>query len=82
MTKTNEELSKMSRASLYGLLNFFREYVPSFAEVTEPLRALLGQDAKEWTSEAAEAVRTVVHRVTTTPRWLNFAPEEELRVET
>lgn len=32
----------MSRSSLYGLLNFFREYVPAFAEVTEPLRALLG----------------------------------------
>ena len=38
----NEELRKMNRASLYGLLNFFREYVPTFAEMTEPLRELLG----------------------------------------
>ena len=80
-TKTDQELARMSRSSLYGLLNFFREYVPSFAEVTEPLRALLGQDVKEWTKEAAKAVRTVVERVTTTPRWLNFDPEFELRVE-
>ena len=39
---TDAQLAKMNRASLYGLLNFFREYVPTFAEMTEPLRALLG----------------------------------------
>jgi hypothetical protein len=47
-----DKLAKMNRASLYGLLNFFREYVPTFAEMTEPLRELLGQDAKPWTSAA------------------------------
>lgn len=35
-------LGGMNRSSLYGLLNFFREYVPTFAETTEPIRALLG----------------------------------------
>jgi hypothetical protein len=39
---STEQLRKMNRASLYGLLNFFREYVPTFAEMTEPLRELLG----------------------------------------
>lgn len=38
----DEQLARMNRASLYGLLNFFREYVPPFAELTEPLRELLG----------------------------------------
>lgn len=38
----DDMLARMNRASLYGLLNFFREYVPTFAEVTEPLRELLG----------------------------------------
>lgn len=71
----------MNRASLYGLLNFFREYVPTFAEMTEPLRELLGQDAKPWTEEAEEAVRAVAARITSTPRWLNLDPAEELRVE-
>lgn len=71
----------MNRASLYGLLNFFREYVPSFAEVTEPIRALLGSDAKEWTAEASNAVRSVVKRIIESPRWLNFDPAAELRVE-
>ena len=41
----SEDLEKMNRASLYGLLNFFCEYVPTFAELTEPLCELLGQDA-------------------------------------
>ncbi len=30
---------------MYGLLNFYREYVPTFAEMTEPLRKLLSQDS-------------------------------------
>jgi len=71
----------MNRSSLYGLLNFFREYVPTFAELTEPLRQLLGQDARPWTVEAEEAVRTVAARIISSPRWLNFEPAEELRVE-
>lgn len=72
----------MNRASLYGLLNFFREYVPPFAELTEPLRELLGQDAKPWSAEAGEAVRTVARRIVSSPRWLNLDPAEELRLET
>ena len=72
----------MNRASLFGLLNFFREYVPLFSKVTKPLRQLLGQDAKPWTSKAGDAVRELARRVTETPRWLNMDPTEELRVET
>ena len=41
MTKTHEELSQANRASLYGLLNFYRDYVPHFAEMTEPIRQTL-----------------------------------------
>ena len=41
-TTTDRELERMNRSALYGLLNFYREYVPTFAEMTEPLRALLG----------------------------------------
>ena len=35
------DLKRLKRSHLYGLLNFYREYVPQFAEVTEPLRKLL-----------------------------------------
>ena len=57
----------MNRASLYGLLNFFREYVPTFAELTEPIRQLLGQDARPWTEEASDAVKRVTNYILTTP---------------
>ena len=53
---THEQLAKANRPSLYGLLNFFREYIPRFAEITEPVRALLSKDHTEWTIQATEAV--------------------------
>ena len=49
VSKTNEELGRMSRTSLYGLLNFYWEYIPAFAKLLAPLRRLLQQDACPWT---------------------------------
>ena len=46
VAKTNEELGRMSRPLLYGLLNFYQEYVPAFTELVEPLRCLLWQDTR------------------------------------
>ena len=43
--KSDGELVQLSRASLYGLLNFYREYVPAFIEFVKILHQLLGQDA-------------------------------------
>lgn len=79
---TTAELAAMNRAGLYGLLNFYREYVPAFSEVTEPIRRLLGQDALPWTESATAAVHETVRRVVEGPRWLNAALDEELRAET
>ena len=71
----------MSRPLLYGLLNFYGEYVPMFAELVEPLRRLLHQDARPWTKQAAESVREVAWRVLESPKWLNAALDEELCME-
>ena len=79
---TDEELEASNRSSVYGLLNFYREYVPHFSELTEPIRLTLSSDAKPWTDEATKAVRTTLQKILRGPRWLNFDPEEELRVET
>ena len=40
----DEKLACSNQASLFGLLNFFWEYLPSFAEQVEPLHELLSQD--------------------------------------
>ena len=49
ISKTDEEIGKMLRPSLYGLPNFYRDYVPAFAKLVEPLRHLLRQDVRLWT---------------------------------
>ena len=69
----------MSRPSLYGLLNVFREYVPVFAELAEALRRLLRQDARPWTKQAADSVHKVARRVLESPKWLNAALDEDVR---
>ena len=51
--KTHQEYAHMNRSSLYGLLNFYRDYVPQFAELAEPICKLLGQDTTKWTEEAS-----------------------------
>ena len=57
LIKTPRDLiKKMGKSSLYGLLNFYREYIPTFAEMTEPLRALLSSDHAPWTEEAISCV--------------------------
>ena len=35
--KMEGELAWCNRVSFYGLLNFYREYVPAFAKLVEPL---------------------------------------------
>ena len=41
LNASERELSRLKRSHLYGLLNFYREYIPQFPEVSEPLRKLL-----------------------------------------
>ena len=44
--KSDSELAWFNWASLYGLLNFYKEYVPAFTELVKLLCQLLGQDAQ------------------------------------
>ena len=66
MEKLDSELAWFNWASLYGLLNFCREYVPAFAKLVKPLCQLLGQDAQPWNASSwGICVREVVWHVVT-----------------
>lgn len=45
------EIHSMSRAKIYGILSAYREHLPDFASITEPLREMLSNDAIPWTDE-------------------------------
>ena len=65
-------LAWFDRVSLYGLLNFYREYVLAFAELVKLLHQLLGQDAQLWMAAAGEGFCEVVWCIITTAlHWLN-----------
>lgn len=49
LTLPHEELAELPRASVYGLLSYFRPYIPDFTVRTEPLRKLLAASSSEWT---------------------------------
>ena len=80
--KLDGELARFNWASLYGLLNFYREYVPAFAKLVELLCQLLGQDAQLWMAAAGECICEVVQCIVTAPCWLNADLLAELHMET
>ena len=45
---SDEAMDHRMPATLYGILSFYREYIPDFAAKTEPLWELLGNDATPW----------------------------------
>ena len=80
--KSDSELAWFNWASLYGLINFYREYVPGFTKLVEPLCQLLGQDTRLWMVEARECVHEVVCHVVTVLCWLNTDLSAKLHMET
>ena len=82
MEKLDSELAQINQASLYGLLNFYREYVLAFADLVGLLCQLLGQDARPWMKAAGECIREVAWCVVTAPHWLNADLTAKLRMET
>lgn len=72
----------MNRPTLYGLLNWFKPYLPDFTLRTEPLRLLLAKPHLEWTPEHTTCVRDTVSRILEGVPRLNFDPQATLRLET
>ena len=82
LEKLNRELAWINQASFYGLLNLYREYVPAFAKLVEPLCQILGKDTQLWMGATRECVNEVVHCIITAPHWLNSKLSAELQMET
>ena len=51
---------------LFGLLNYFRDYVPAFASITKPITRLLSakEDADTWTTQEASIVHSICEYLT------------------
>ena len=82
LDKSDSELPQINQVSFYGLFNFYREYVPAFAELLEPLRQFLGQDAQPWMAAVRECICKVVQCIATAPHWPNTDLLTEIRMET
>jgi RNase H-like domain found in reverse transcriptase len=72
----------MNRPTLYGLLNWFKPFLPDFPLRTAPLRQLLAKPHLPWTIEHTNCVRDTVSRILATVPRLNFDPSQTLCLET
>lgn len=77
-----DQLSKMARPRIYGLLNYYRGYVPNFTQLIEPLRELLSKPHLPWTSLHTTCVKETVAKILSGVPLVNFDPASPLRVET
>ena len=71
LEKSHGALAWLNLASFYGLLNFYREYVPAFAELVKSPHQLLGQDTQLWIAAAGKYICEVAWLIVTILCWLN-----------
>ena len=75
--------TKKQVQSLLGALNYYRMFVPKFAEIAEPLYALLRKNAKfSWTPAHTNAVQTIKNKLASAPiiKFPNF--EQDFHIYT
>ena len=65
-----------------GLLDFYREYAPSFAKLVELLHQILGQDARSWMPTVKECIHEVARCIIMALCWLNADLLAKFRMET
>ena len=79
---SREEIRRLPWSDLYGLLNFYQEYILTFPEMTEPLQRLLSYDSNPWTEEAVAGVYATAKAALSGVPWIAFNPAEKARVQT
>ena len=80
--KSDGEVAQFNQASLYGLLNFYSECVPAFAELVTLLCQLLGQDTQPWMAAAGKCLHEMAHHTVIALCWLNVDLLADLHMET
>ena len=69
--------------SLLGMCNWFRDFVPCFAEIAQPLTELTRKETKwQWNEREQSAVILLLHRISTAPVLRYFNPNKETFVYT
>ena len=71
----------MPRAQLYGMLSFWRQYIPDFSSKTRRLRGLLGQDAGDWTADHTAEVEAALKELLAGVPCINFDPQQPVLME-
>ncbi|XP_030838443.1 uncharacterized protein K02A2.6-like [Strongylocentrotus purpuratus] len=70
-------------ASFLGTMNFYRKFVPQYAEIAEPLQKLLRKEALwEWHNAQETAFNTLKGRIAEPPVLAYFTPSAETYVTT
>jgi hypothetical protein len=77
-----QQLADWPRAKLFGLLNYWRGYVPDFAARTTRLRALLSADAAPWRQEHQEELESLVRAMLAEVPTINLLPGDPVILET
>ena len=72
----------MLRAQLYGMLSYWRQFIPDFSAKTSKVRKLLSQDAGEWTPAHTQEVRKVLQELLEGAPCINFDPQAPVLLET
>ena len=75
------ELAAIPTSSLFGLLNFFRCYVPDFAVRTEAIRKLLSAAHSTWTEEHTTCLKETITQILEALPVINFSSQEPVRMQ-
>src|SRR5512138_3840463 len=78
---SEDSMASMSRSKLYGMLGYWRQYVPDFSARTARLTRLLRKDAAPWGPAHTEEVRAVVKALVEAAPVINFDPASPVILE-
>lgn len=70
----------MSRAKIYGILSIYREHLPDFASISEPIRELLSNDAIPWGDGHSALAKSIASQLLESQPMLNYDPAETTRL--